>query len=271
MVIEIGTKQCFKQFQQELRKLQLICEHIFVSEIGGMNDLEALYDQVVEIERLSNAENCCGVLSLACVKENKAYAFIDYRLLQLRQSYLGILYEIYLMFLKMSYRDLGHAERFEIIKWMLKVMNIGEMRVEQLLDHTNEWDMIIDITDQIARQQKVGFDEDKDSQRFKEMLSEIFRHIQNQELSIQYLAREVLYMNQDYFGRLFYKYTGERFNHFLVRQRIDLAKAMMAFDRDIKVSEVAQLVGYAADGQYFSKNFKKATGFSPVEYREKLE
>ncbi|MCI8297669.1 MAG: AraC family transcriptional regulator [Lachnospiraceae bacterium] len=38
----------------------------------------------------------------------------------------------------------------------------------------------------------------------------------------------------------------------------------------MKISALAQLLGYAPDGQYFSKVFHKATGMTPIEYRSRL-
>lgn len=44
----------------------------------------------------------------------------------------------------------------------------------------------------------------------------------------------------------------------------------MEFNPDIKISELAQMIGYAPDGQYFSKAFKKIVEMTPTEYRDKI-
>ena len=51
---------------------------------------------------------------------------------------------------------------------------------------------------------------------------------------------------------------------------MELSKRLMAFDPDIKISELAEQIGYPADGQYFAKVFKKNTGVVPSEYRKIL-
>ena len=37
------------------------------------------------------------------------------------------------------------------------------------------------------------------------------------------------------------------------------------------IQDLARLTGYAEDGQYFSKAFRKETGSSPSEYRKSLQ
>ncbi|RGY99389.1 AraC family transcriptional regulator [Hungatella hathewayi] len=47
-------------------------------------------------------------------------------------------------------------------------------------------------------------------------------------------------------------------------------KTTDGFDPDIRISELAEQIGYPADGQYFAKVFKKTTGLVPSEYRKML-
>ena len=46
------------------------------------------------------------------------------------------------------------------------------------------------------------------------------------------------------------------------------AKQLLS-DPKYKISEISSKVGYT-DGNYFGKSFKKYSGFSPSEYREKM-
>lgn len=39
----------------------------------------------------------------------------------------------------------------------------------------------------------------------------------------------------------------------------------------MKISRLAELVGYPLDGQYFSKVFHKVCGVTPTDYRNKLK
>ena len=84
------------------------------------------------------------------------------------------------------------------------------------------------------------------------------------------LSHELLFMNEDYFGRLFRKMSGEKFNSYLQHIRILLAQRLMQYQPDMRIQDLAMLIGYAEDGQYFSKAFRKESGTSPSEYRRKL-
>ena len=85
------------------------------------------------------------------------------------------------------------------------------------------------------------------------------------------LASGTLYMNDDYFGRFFQKMSGKKFTKFLLESRMNAAAQIMRLEPDIMVYTVSEMTGYAADGQYFSKSFKKVTGMKPSEYREKVQ
>ena len=117
---------------------------------------------------------------------------------------------------------------------------------------------------------RLSLPDTKDGNRLKHILYGIYQNIKNPDLSLQYLAKEVLFMNEDYFGRFFYRSTNEKYSSFLVRIRVDLAKQLMAFNPDIRITELAEQIGYPADGQYFAKVFKKNTGMVPSEYRKML-
>ena len=77
----------------------------------------------------------------------------------------------------------------------------------------------------------------------------------------------MLYMNADYLGKLFKKETGEKFSHYITKQRIDLAIQLIEQESDVKVFEIAEKIGYGDNPQYFSQVFKKHTGYTPSEYK----
>jgi two-component system response regulator YesN len=75
-------------------------------------------------------------------------------------------------------------------------------------------------------------------------------------------------MNEDYVGRMFARNRRMKFSTFLLEQRIYLAQRMIQFDPEIKISRLADMVGYSLDGQYFSRAFRKVTGKTPTQYRK---
>ncbi|RUS42441.1 response regulator [Cohnella sp. AR92] len=94
----------------------------------------------------------------------------------------------------------------------------------------------------------------------------IEEHYAEEKLSLQDLCRHTL-MSTSYFSLVFKQATGETFIEYLTRVRLEKAKEML-LTTTLKFYEIAAKVGYA-DPNYFSILFKKHTGSSPRDYREK--
>ncbi|HZG55044.1 helix-turn-helix domain-containing protein [Paenibacillus sp.] len=71
-----------------------------------------------------------------------------------------------------------------------------------------------------------------------------------------------------YISHQFSQKTGETITDYLNRLRIEKAKRFLLDHPDLKMYEVAQTVGYA-DAIYFHKMFKKLTGITPREFKER--
>lgn len=78
-------------------------------------------------------------------------------------------------------------------------------------------------------------------------------------------------MNEDHFGRIFARHQKKKFSTFLLEQRVELAEHLIQYDPETRISDIAKMVGYPPDGQYFSKMFKKVAGVSPSEYKEQVK
>lgn len=79
---------------------------------------------------------------------------------------------------------------------------------------------------------------------------------------------ETLNISPYYFSKLFKENQGEGFIEYLTRKRIDKAKLMLT-DPEKSIKEIGIACGYS-DPNYFSRIFKKSTGMTPSEYKEKL-
>ena len=88
-----------------------------------------------------------------------------------------------------------------------------------------------------------------------------------EDLTVFTLA-EQFHVARNYFSRLFKKEMGEGCNEYITRLRIEKAKQLLGASR-LKTYEIAEKIGYH-DTNYFSLAFKKNTGLSPKEFREKL-
>lgn len=93
----------------------------------------------------------------------------------------------------------------------------------------------------------------------------------NSELSLNQVAGEMLYMNADYLGKLFKKETGEKFSNYVVKARVKKATEMWAANPEIKIFEMAEMLGFGDNPQYFSQVFKKQMGCTPSEYAKQTD
>lgn len=99
------------------------------------------------------------------------------------------------------------------------------------------------------------------------VLDIIQSNLGNPQLTLNWVAKEMLYMNADYLGKLFKKELGMKFSGYVVNLRLEAAVKLMNESDDIKVFEVADRLGYGDNPQYFSQVFKKYIGCAPSEYK----
>lgn len=76
-------------------------------------------------------------------------------------------------------------------------------------------------------------------------------------------------MSESRFSHLFKLMTGTSPNKYVNEIRIEKAKEML-INTNYPICEIAQRIGMQSQS-YFSKNFKKHTMYSPIEYREMFE
>lgn len=96
----------------------------------------------------------------------------------------------------------------------------------------------------------------------KQMIDFIRRNY-SENLKLEVLA-EMFGYNSGYLGKLFKNYTGEYFNAFVDKVRVEKAKELLA--QGLKVHQVAANVGYS-NADYFHSKFRKYVGTSPSAYR----
>ena len=86
-----------------------------------------------------------------------------------------------------------------------------------------------------------------------------------ENLKLETLA-DVFNYNSAYLGKLFKNVTGEYFNTYVDKVRIEKAKQLL--DQGMKVYQVAEKVGYT-NVDYFHSKFRKYVGTSPSAHRKK--
>lgn len=83
-----------------------------------------------------------------------------------------------------------------------------------------------------------------------------------EDLTLAELSEKV-FISRNHLSIIFKNMTGETFNNFLTRVRIEKARELL-LERNMLVYEVAEQVGYK-NIPYFSTLFKKVTGMNPTE------
>lgn len=104
-------------------------------------------------------------------------------------------------------------------------------------------------------------------EKFDHMLSDYFsseKPLKEGLPSVAYFA-DAIHLSPNYFGDLVKKETGISAKEYIQNKVVQLAKHKM-YDHDKTVAEIANEMGFKYS-QHFSRMFKKATGFSPNQYR----
>ena len=255
------------KLHREFRKFRKAGLRSAVSGSGRLEQTYELYCQIAELYHMGELEEHQEFLSREFFRSGTGdfAAMIDYRRIREAEDFQTLLFEIYAAGVKMEIHGCAIPQMAQAYGLMCHVLYGVE---EPAFKAEEMWELVESVAEICAKRQKVTMREDHDSQRMKQILFAVYRNIRNPELTIQYLAKEILYMNENYLGRFFYKYTGEKYSAYLAKLRMSLAKRVLAYYPDIKVAQLSELVGYPPDGQYFARVFKKETGMSPSEYRE---
>ncbi|WP_426452704.1 response regulator transcription factor [Paenibacillus sp. S-38] len=94
----------------------------------------------------------------------------------------------------------------------------------------------------------------------------IHHHYADENVTVQGIS-EHMQMTASHLIAVFKEATGTTVKQYLMEYRIEKAKELLKTD-SYKIFDVALQVGYR-DGEYFAKIFRKLTGMTPSEYRER--
>lgn len=101
-------------------------------------------------------------------------------------------------------------------------------------------------------------------QKIEQVLMQMYDSLEK-ELSVTELAKSC-YMSAGHFCHLFKNVVGISPHGYMAYLRIEKAKDLLA-NTDRSVAEISAATGFS-DQNYFSRYFKKKTGYSPSEYRK---
>jgi len=143
----------------------------------------------------------------------------------------------------------------ELTEWLMLIED-----GQNLADLKN---IVIEKVEEILREPDQGLSASAMTQQIFDYVS---RNLQDDNLTLKYIAQNILYMNVDYVSKKFLKETGSKFSTYLADMRIKKAKQLLSSSSVDKIQDVAEEVGLGNNPQYFSQLFKKKTGMTPSVY-----
>ncbi|TLS49097.1 response regulator [Paenibacillus antri] len=163
-----------------------------------------------------------------------------------------------------NFQFIKSALKFDAVDYLVKPFNQTELT--QVMDK---------VAAQIERDRMIAeyvpdrsFAADGGSRdrRISQTIVKLIERRYAEKLSIQDIANEIC-LSINHMTSVFKKETGETVVDYLTKVRMKHAKRMLR-DPSVKIYEIADGTGYA-DANYFAKVFKKYTGLSPKEYRDR--
>lgn len=221
------------------RQIQILILDI---EMPGINGIEAA-EQIRKIDK-----DCCIIFLTAYDEFSYAKKAVHVRAME------------YL---------LKPYEEKELLQIMDEAIRLTQERIQKdaAEQGTDESESQNERFDEAVQQNEEFEVMDNSSMRQLRVKRKILDYIQEHyrdELSMQDVARAMNY-SEAYFCKLFKQCFEQNFTSYLTEYRVEQAKKML-HEPAVNIKEVGKAVGYV-DANYFAKVFKRATGYSPTEYR----
>lgn len=89
-------------------------------------------------------------------------------------------------------------------------------------------------------------------------------HLKDRDLSMEQVG-EMVHFSVSYLRQIFKEVTGESFNEYLIRKRMERAGQLLR-DTSMKIQDISESCGYE-NPRYFASSFKKFFGCTPTEYK----
>lgn len=142
----------------------------------------------------------------------------------------------------------------------------GNIKVKSFDEFTTINEMVANI-----RQLLTTISEFMDKNRFEvDIMSEALGYINenfNKDINLSFISNK-FNLSYSYFSRIFKMYAGVSFTQYLLKVRMEKAKELLVSAPNLKIKEVASMVGYDYDNvQNFTRAFKNYFGKSPQYYK----
>lgn len=255
---EPSVETAVQVLKKEFKRFETLPMLSSASRTGTLAELSVLFQQVQELLQLNPDENEIALLrpSQNAALPETVNEIFDIRALRQAGSYEELLRELALAFARMEAKNYRPRQRQQLCELAWKLLFEDKAAPE---DSLPAW----------ADALTAAWSLPQPDARSREIFLAIYENLSDPDFSLQTIAQQRLFMSEDHLRRIFSQMTGERFSAYLERARITQAQRLLEFQPDMKISRLAELVGYPLDGQYFSKVFRKICGVTPTEYRSK--
>lgn len=255
---EPSVETAVQVLKKEFKRFETLPMLSSASRTGTLAELSVLFQQVQELLQLNPDENETALLrpSQNAALPETVNEIFDIRALRQAGSYEELLRELALAFARMEAKNYRPRQRQQLCELAWKLLFEDKAAPE---DSLPAW----------ADALTAAWSLPQPDARSREIFLAIYENLSDPDFSLQTIAQQRLFMSEDHLRRIFSQMTGERFSAYLERARITQAQRLLEFQPDMKISRLAELVGYPLDGQYFSKVFRKICGVTPTEYRSK--
>ena len=253
---ESSVETAVQVLKKEFKRFETLPMLSSASRTGTLAELSVLFRQAQELLQLNMDENEPALLrpSRNAALPETVNEIFDLEALRQTGSYEELLQELAFSFAKMEAKDYRPQQRQKLCELAWKLLFEDKAAPE---DSLPAW----------ADALTAAWNHPQPDARSREIFLAIYENLPEPEFSLQTIAQQRLFMSEDHLRRFFSQMTGNRFSAYLEHCRITQARRLLEFQPDMKISRLAELVGYPLDGQYFSKVFRKICGVTPTEYR----
>ncbi|MFB3169549.1 response regulator transcription factor [Neobacillus sp. 179-C4.2 HS] len=223
----ISVEACVSQDDiTQLQLSEIVDQLIFAMEIGDLKVIERI-----------------------CMDAGKYMIYKDFPERLIKEEYIQIVTSV-LKKLMYDHKDI-HVTVSNILSRVYGIEN--QSKLNDLFTYVNS--LLAEMLEQI--------DSNGTDILVKKMMNLIEQNY-HKNIKLETLSK-VLNYNKAYLGKLFKDYTGEYFNTYLDKVRIEKAKKLLL--QGLKVYEVAEQIGFS-NVDYFHSKFRKYEGVSPSSYRK---
>ena len=253
---ESSVETAVQVLKKEFKRFETLPMLSSASRTGTLAELSVLFRQAQELLQLNMDENEPALLrpSRNAALPETVNEIFDLEALRQTGSNEELLQELAFSVAKMEAKDYRPQQRQKLCELAWKLLFEDKAAPE---DSLPAW----------ADALTAAWNHPQPDARSREIFLAIYENLPEPEFSLQTIAQQRLFMSEDHLRRIFSQMTGNRFSAYLEHCRITQARRLLEFQPDMKISRLAELVGYPLDGQYFSKVFRKICGVTPTEYR----